>query len=203
MRAVSLQGARLLGQGAHRRCYEHPLDASKCVKVIYRADHGSDRLDAIEIDYFRRLRRRLGDWRCLPRYFGPVDTDLGRGEVFEIVRSADGSPAESLKDAMLACQDAGRAADIARALAGLRDYIAANGIVTLPLMPQNILLKRDAAGELVPVLCDGLGDRRPLQASYWWPWERRRQQKKRWRAFTRCAPVREFLARFALALPGD
>lgn len=45
-----------LGTGRHRKCYTHPDNARRCIKVIYNRNHGGD----------KEIRRELNTMRICP-----------------------------------------------------------------------------------------------------------------------------------------
>lgn len=66
-----------LGKGGHRACYRHPDDQSKCIKIILNPD-GKRTVD-FELDFLRTLHKR-GYFPCLiPRFYGVVETNKGKG----------------------------------------------------------------------------------------------------------------------------
>lgn len=107
----------LLGTGDNRSCYAHPKEPSQCVKVDkpwnegfhntrrkrvkkalmpWLADFSSNREEA---RFYRTKALHLGEgfYRHAPRCYGIVTTNLGPGLVFERIRNADGTYAESLE----------------------------------------------------------------------------------------------------------
>lgn len=72
-----------LGAGRHRKCYTHPDNARRCIKVIYNRDHGGDKEIRRELSYYAHLSRYLTDWSAIPRYYGTVETDCGTGYVYD------------------------------------------------------------------------------------------------------------------------
>ena len=94
---LKLAGREPFAIGGTRRCYVHPEDEQRCVKVL-RADrtaamrlqaaHGWRKLKGRrgfddqrkELKAYRTLERRgMGDWTHVPRCFGAVETGHGRG----------------------------------------------------------------------------------------------------------------------------
>lgn len=55
-----------LGAGRHRKCYTHPDNARRCIKVIYNRDHGGDKEIQRELSYYAHLSRYLTDWSAIP-----------------------------------------------------------------------------------------------------------------------------------------
>ncbi|WP_252496645.1 YrbL family protein, partial [Escherichia coli] len=68
-----------LGTGRHRKCYAHPEDAQRCIKIVYHRGDGGDKEIRRELKYYAHLGRRLKDWSGIPRYHGTVETDCGTG----------------------------------------------------------------------------------------------------------------------------
>ena len=64
-----------LGTGRHRKCYAHPEDAQRCIKIVYHRGDGGDKEIRRELKYYAHLGRRLKDWSGIPRYHGTVETD--------------------------------------------------------------------------------------------------------------------------------
>ena len=84
-----LENSKLVGRGLHRECYEHPESADLCVKVVVACNSDENRREA---SYYTRLSRRGISWDMLARFHGLVETDLGEGAVFQLVRDHDGRP---------------------------------------------------------------------------------------------------------------
>lgn len=102
-------------RGQMRICFVHPCDAAKCIKVA--SADGKRRLQRARwralllprtLPVFGRREfaecRRLLECgnkkirRHIPRHFGFVDTDLGRGAVVELIRNPDGTIAPTLRE---------------------------------------------------------------------------------------------------------
>ncbi len=89
----------LIGKGLHRKCYRHPDVPGLVVKVIHFSGNGSaEREAAREAAYYERLKKRLSDWRGIPKFFGSVSTNLGAGWVYEEITDFDGSPSRTLSE---------------------------------------------------------------------------------------------------------
>lgn len=88
-----LTEADLLGQGAHKKVYRHPEDPARCVKICFKEDDEDIRR---ELDYRHRCKRTYYS-QMLPKYCGTVETNLGTGYVFELVRDFDGQMSRTLQ----------------------------------------------------------------------------------------------------------
>ena len=40
---IRLSAETPLGTGRHRKCYAHPDDAQRCIKIVYNSGHGGDK----------------------------------------------------------------------------------------------------------------------------------------------------------------
>lgn len=146
-----------LGAGRHRKCYTHPDNARRCIKVIYNRDHGGDKEMRRELSYYAHLSRYLADWSAIPRYYGTVETDCGTGYVYDMITDFNGAPSITLTEFAAQCRYEEDVAVLRRLLKKLKRYLLDNHIVTMSLKPQNILCQRISESEVVPVVCDNLG----------------------------------------------
>lgn len=95
---ILLNEALLLGRGGHKDVYADPTNFTRCIKILH---------DENDLDWKRELRyRRSRELRglhskMLPAYYGPLETNLGCGYVFERIFDFDGTPSLSF-DAALA-----------------------------------------------------------------------------------------------------
>ena len=87
----------VVGVGRHRVCYIHPEDPRKCIKVIYNPDPHAFQEIKREVAYYRRLEKYLKDWSGLPKFYGEVQTNLGRGFVYDRVIDFDGQPSKTIE----------------------------------------------------------------------------------------------------------
>ena len=113
---LSLQGLVPFGTGGRRLCFTHPLDKTKCVKVLRQDDKRTIRVAKRRIvpAWFHRtydnnlhekyvldnLYRAIGPEikEHLPLSYGMTTTDLGPGLVLDLVRDIDGKISRSLRE---------------------------------------------------------------------------------------------------------
>lgn len=84
----------LVGKGGHKSVYLDPRDNSRCIKI----PHDVEDVDLKrEIAYrkARKLQHQESDF--LPKYYGDVHTDLGRGYIFELIRDYNGELSRNLE----------------------------------------------------------------------------------------------------------
>ena len=67
---IRLSAETPLCTGRHRKCYAHPDDAQRCIKIVYNSGHGGDKETQRELKYYAHLSRYLKDWSGIPRSYG-------------------------------------------------------------------------------------------------------------------------------------
>lgn len=88
-----LRLSKFIGKGATRICFEHPEDPNKCIKVAVRPKDNA----VLEKELKTYFLVRLYIEEYLITYdHKPVDTNLGKGLVCELLRDDDGSYSKSL-----------------------------------------------------------------------------------------------------------
>lgn len=176
---VFLSPQDFVAEGTDRKCFRYPGRDDLCIKVL----HPERRAGRFwrEIRYFARLTRRRVDFSHVAAYHGLVDTSLGRGAVFELVRDDDGQVSKSL-DFYLRRDDPEFEAFAAREIENLKQDLYRQWIVFHDLNPTNILVRRLSYDEYRLIVIDGVGHNHFLPlASY----SRRFARKKIVRAWNR------------------
>ena len=92
---LTLTDDLLIGAGGHQASYIHPVDKTKCIKIPHTQDDGDVKK---ELRYRRICKDKLERSKLVTKYFGTVDTNLGRGLMFERVLDLNGSTSKDLKD---------------------------------------------------------------------------------------------------------
>ena len=93
---IQLDDSLLYGQVSHKKCFLHPHNKNLCIKIAYNEGGQKDLIR--EINYIDVLKRRHKDYSILPKYFGKVNTNLGTGYVFEIIRDYNNGRTQTLED---------------------------------------------------------------------------------------------------------
>lgn len=123
--------------GYHRDCFVHPDNADCCIKISRRDDH---RETIREAQYYTHLERRDVSWTRLPRFHGFVETTLGSGAVFDLVRDGDGGISKPLVYYLESPELTARHRQgLVRSLAALRDYLLDERIVVRTLKAKNLV----------------------------------------------------------------
>ena len=168
-----------LGAGKERVCYRHPEDSSKIIKLQRSNVNKQTRR---ELEFYRGLRRRrMDNFEHIPRYFGEVETNLGTGNVFELISDFDGSPSKSLWDYF---QQGVPLSEFYPYLEELKRYMLANLVVfSLDMGRFNVLLQRMSANRARLVVIDGLGNHTAMNWPDRLPFLARHKIERRWKRF--------------------
>lgn len=179
----NLSDPLVVGVGHHRACYIHPQDSKKCIKVIHNpCDHAMQEIRR-EISYYGILNSRLKDWRGLPRFYGTIETNLGKGYVYDRIVDFDGKPSQTIEQRYNS-DNLPELHDELRALIDtLRRYVRDNLIVTMSIKPYNILCHRISETEIFPVICDNIGTSSLIPVEIYCPWFCRKKQDRQFKRF--------------------
>lgn len=173
----------VVGVGRHRVCYIHPEDPRKCIKVIYNPDPHAFQEIKREVAYYRHLEKYLKDWSGLPRFYGEVQTNLGRGFVYDRVIDFDGQPSKTIEQRYDSDNFVQLYTELLSLIGKLRDYLWSNRIVTMSIKPYNVLCHRISASEIVPVVCDNIGSASVFPIEYVCPWFCHKRQERQFKRF--------------------
>jgi hypothetical protein len=151
---LSLPPRLFVAEGTDRKCFRHPHDEQRCIKVLH-PDTRPGRFWR-ELRYYRRLQRRGVDFSHLTPYRGMVDTNLGRGAVFDLVQDDDARISRSLHHYLLK-NDPEFNAWMVEEMERLKQNLYDQWIVFHDLNPTNILVKRLGYVDYRLVVIDGIG----------------------------------------------
>lgn len=76
-----------LAEGTYQECYIHPSNKNLCIKI----DKAPDQITRLsnEINYIKRISKKKikdTDYIFFSRYKGQIETNLGKGYVYELIR---------------------------------------------------------------------------------------------------------------------
>lgn len=78
--------------------------------------------------------------------------------VYDVIADFDGKPSITLTEFAEQCRYEEDIAQLRQLLKQLKRYLQDNRIVTMSLKPQNILCHRISESEVIPVVCDNIGE---------------------------------------------
>ena len=154
---IVLKDENFIGKGNERACYVHPEDCNKAIKITYENNNRKEsKQTKLEVKYYKELeKRKMTNFKHLPKYFGEVETDKGRGFVVELVRDYNGEVSKTFEfylkqNGVFRYQ---------KELETYKQYFLDNYIIfNYGMMPKNILLRKNSETDFDLVLIDGLGD---------------------------------------------
>jgi hypothetical protein len=178
---LTLKSSALIGRGLRRECYFHPDDENKCIKVVVSGDHKETRR---EQSYYRLLEKRNISWRMLARFYGNVDTNLGEGAVFHLIREYNGKISKTLGHYLSATNEDDRNDQyLERALPALKQYLLEWKIVTMALKPQNIVYQKTHESKGLLVVIDNIGNSDFIPICNYVDWMAIRKIRRKWQRF--------------------
>lgn len=155
---MDLTSHLLIGTGRHRHCYLHPNSDHLCIKIVYSMASGGDKELKRELKYYKYLSDRGISWEILPRYYGEVETNLGVGHVYDLVRDFEGDTAKSLEHYLEKSKKTGDFTWLPPLLQEFKHSLCREQIVTMTLKPDNILVQRLSASKARLVIVDNIGE---------------------------------------------
>jgi hypothetical protein len=195
-RVVKLSDRHPFAVGGARACYVHPDHPGRCIKImldtacaieaIRRAgvtkqlnpDRRSDYNECEHRAYQKLEQRRNPEiWRHIPRCHGWIETDLGRGLVFDFLGGPDGVPAPNLLDYVTR---RGPASETGRVVDEFKSFLVRVSLRISDLNLRNLVLWTPLDSSCPRIyLVDGLGDAGGFLWSEWmrpfWRWNIRRK----------------------------
>ena len=82
-----------IGRGGHQATYVHPEDPTRCIKIPHEADDGDVKK---ELKYRRVCAKKFRESILVMKYYGEIETSLGKGYVFERALDYDGKTSQDL-----------------------------------------------------------------------------------------------------------
>lgn len=178
---IELNDDLFIGHGRHKHCYRYPNHPDLCLKLAFTKDGKVD-LNR-ELAYLQRLKKSGTDYSMLPKYYGPVQTNLGEAHAYELIINADGSPSLTLEDYL---QDdrllEENFAMLAEKLKALKWEFRKNEIITMGLFSENILIQQTKDGYRLRIIND-MGCAQIIPLPYYFHYFAQKKIQKRWNAF--------------------
>ena len=179
---IQLDDSLLYGQGSHKKCFLHPHNKNLCIKIAYNEGGQKDLIR--EINYIDVLKRRHKDYSILPKYYGKVNTNLGTGYVFEIIRDYNNSRTQTLEDFItdlnLFSQNYSL---IVRLLKELKEKLYKNEIITMVLFPENILFQKTDENTYRVRIVNDMGSAVLIPLEYHFKYFAHTKILRRWKMF--------------------
>ena len=170
-----------IGEGRCRSAYIDPNDKNKCIKVVHNLNRkkcfGESNKEA---KYFKYLNKKNIDWSMIPKYYGEVTTNKGKGLVFELIRDFDGEISKSLEYYFETEEKMKLIPKPMQKLHELKEYVITNKILSRDIRFHNILYKKISNKDGVYVLIDGVSNSEFIPLSQWFSTLNKAKILRRW-----------------------
>ncbi|MGJ0339015.1 YrbL family protein [Aliarcobacter cryaerophilus] len=180
---IELTKDLLLGKGNNRECYVSPKDSYKVIKIsISKKSYKNQNI--IEDRYYKYLEKNKISQEHIVKCYGYVDTNLGKGLVFEKIVNYDGTM-PTLFSKVLLEKRVLNTEDLDSLIEELKKYIFNNEILFIDVATSNIFVQEIKKDKFKLIIFDGLGGIsyfRLLMCLYS-KWYKKRAIKKAWSKF--------------------
>lgn len=179
---ITLNEADFLGKGSHKKCYKHPDDSTKCIKMSY-SDEGWKDLKR-ELEYIKVMKRKAKNYDVLPKYYGGVKTNLGEGFVYDFIANYDGSSCITLESVIENDELFSDMYDeLVKQLKELKITLVENEIITMGLWPENIIIQYIDKDNFRLRIINDMGSAALIPLEYYFSYVAKLRVKKRWTRF--------------------
>ena len=170
------------GAGRHKKCYLHPIEENLCIKIAYNRGGQTDLLR--EIDYIKVLKRRNKNYDLLPQYYGEIETNLGHGYLFEVIRNFDKSKSITLQEILLSPELFKINFDLTvKMVQELKSKLFDNEIITMGLFPENIIFQKISPAEYKVRIVNDMGSGVLIPLEYHFHYFAKAKVARRWEQF--------------------
>lgn len=153
---ITLDPTTKFGKGLHREVFVHPENENLCIKVV---TYGNQQETKREQAYYRQLQKRNIAWDLLPKFHGNVDTNLGPGAVFDVIRDPNGKVSKTLEHYLADAEFVeNNRQDIQTALKNLKQYLLQYHIMSMAIKPKNVLYQLADNGPGNLFIIDNIGN---------------------------------------------
>ena len=177
---LHIESSEFIGEGSHRACYGHPENKNLCIKIGAIDSKESQR----ERKCYSLLQKRNISWEYLSRFYGFVDTNLGRGEVFDLVRDHDGNISKSLEYYLDSKEKSESfCIELANAIGLLKENTYQQAILVRSILPENLLYKKTSNENGRLVIIDNIGNTDLIPICDYSKFFARRKIMRKWARF--------------------
>lgn len=194
---LDLSSGLEIGKGSSRVCFLHPHDRNKCIKITH-LSHSKETMN--EVKYYKILKKRGIVWDFLSKYYGSVETSLGKGEVYDLIRDYDGKVSKTLSFYLQKEERTKTLENPILLLANLKKYTLKQGIVVKDLNTKNILYQKNDEINVKLIIIDGIANNDHLPFSKYISYFREKKIKRLWKRFEESLPQKYFFNKYFLSL---
>lgn len=179
---ITLSEKDYISRGLHRKCYHHPEDANKCIKVNY--NDGAEEETNREIAYYKHLIKRNVSFDALAKYYGSVSTNYGNGHIFELIRDYNGETAIPLEKYLANKSLTEKYFDqLVTGLKELKSALLKDRIITMTIKSKNILFQQLSDTNSRLVIIDNIGNSTFIPIANYIPCFAKSKIERTWQRF--------------------
>lgn len=170
------------GSGRHKKCYLHPSKDNLCIKIAY--NRGGQIDLSREVNYIKILKKRNKNYNILPKFYGEIETNLGHGYIFEIIRNYDKSKSITLQEILLDEKLFANYFDLTvKLLKDLKINLFENEIITMGLFPENVIFQKISPDEYKVRIVNDMGSGVLIPLEYHFHYFAKTKIARRWEEF--------------------
>ncbi len=137
-----------------------------------------------EINYIKILKKRNKNYDILPKYYGEIETNLGHGYVFEVIRNYDKSKSITLQEILLDEKLFANYFDLTvKLLKDLKINLFENEIITMGLFPENVIFQKISPYEYKVRIVNDMGSGVLIPLEYHFHYFAKTKVARRWEEF--------------------
>ena len=168
-----------LGDGNHKIVYAHPNDKNLCVKILFTTP---DTDFEKEMRYRQALGSRVDKMTLMTKYFGEVDTNKGKGYIFERVLDFDGS---TCKTVLQHLQNPISSEDLIDLMLNFKKAYINEKFIAAGTDPDNYLVQRISPTERRVRIIDNIGTAARFPILYHSDFLMAKRARKYWKRFVK------------------
>lgn len=152
---IELNDNLLIGNGSERSCYLHPDDRNICIKIVRTPNKRAKARTNRELKYAIKYKRAKIPLDVIPTYLGEVETNLGDGHQFSVVRDFDGNISSPLVTYI--SNNVFDSVILQKIILTYYAFLQSKALVS-DLHPSNILLQKIDDYDFKLMIIDGFGN---------------------------------------------
>jgi hypothetical protein len=171
---IDLDGLQPFAKGGNRKCFVHPNNIYRCLKVSFEEQSKKAKQSAPWYKKFRReetfddnlreqkaynqralIKDNPNKWKHLAKWYGMVETSIGPASETELIRDNQNNIATTLETYLYTY---GKTDEIKIALDKFESWLRSSLILTKNIIPHNVVVGYEN-GKIVLKIVDGLGSK--------------------------------------------
>ena len=180
---IELNESLYFAKGTTRRCFFHPEHDDLCIKVPLDNEGKRTRgiLKAIsrENQFYKTLQNNNISWEHLSEYKGDVDTNFGKGSIYQLIRDHNGEISTNLESYIQPNNSIESNDELSRELNNLYRYMQQYKILTTSLLPRNIVIQKNESNVKL-IIIDDIGSSEFIPVSAFFAKLAEKKIKRKW-----------------------